>query len=278
MELSWLESLVYGLISGLAEFLPISSHAHRAFFLGLIGCEEDPALRLAVHLGALLAVMVSCAPMLSKLRREYKIASLPKKRRKRQPDLKSMLDIRLLRTALIPLLLTFLAYPMLADLHERLWLLAIFMGLNGILLYAPQFLPGANKDSQSLSALDAVLIGLSSGAGIVPGISRVGMGMYAGLTRGAERRYALDISFLLCIPALVVLLLFDGWWLIAGAGSGLSFPLILQCITAAAAAFGAGYFAIFIMRFLSVKAGFSGFAYYCWGSALFMMILYLLIS
>lgn len=278
MELSWLESLVYGLISGLAEFLPISAEAHRALYLKLIGAGEEPALRLAVHVGALLALLVSCAPLLSRLRRERRIAAIPKKRRKRQPDLKTMLDLRLLRTALIPLVLTFLVYPVVSNLHERLWLLAICLGLNGILLYAPQFLVGSNKDSQSLSSLDAALIGFGNGIGGIPGISRMGGALFAGLTRGAERRYALDVSFLLCIPAMIVLLLFDGWWLIAGTGSAVSAMLILQCVTAAAAAFGSAYFAVFIMRFLSVKAGFSGFAYYSWGVALFALILYLMIS
>lgn len=277
MELSWLESLIYGLVSGLVEFLPISAEAHRALFLKLVGAREEPALRLAVHIGALLALLISCAPMLSKLRRERRIASVPKKRRKRQPDLKTMLDIRLLRTALVPLLLTFVAYPVLSDITERLWILAILLGVNGILLYTPQFIPGANKDSQSLSSLDAVVIGLGSGIGAVPGISRVSATLFASHISGTERRYALDICFLLCIPSLIVLLLFDCWWLIAGTGSAVSFILILQWITAAAAAFGTGYFAIFIMRFLSVKAGFSGFAYYCWGAALFALILYLLI-
>lgn len=278
MELSWLESLVYGLISGLAEFLPISAEAHRALFLKLVGAGEVPVLRLAVHLGALPALLIACGPILSRLRRERRIASVPKNRRKRQPDLKSLLDMRVLRTALIPLLLTFLAYPIVSDLHERLWLLAAFLGINGILLYAPQFLPGANKDSLSLSSLDGVLIGLGAGIGAIPGISRVGGALFAGLTRGAERRYALDLSLLLMIPALIVLLLFDGWWLIAGTGSIFTAMLVLQFVTAAAASFGSACLAIFIMRFLSVKAGYSGFAYYSWGMALLALILYLMVS
>ena len=275
MELSWFESLIYGIVSGLTEFLPISAEAHRAVFLRLIGAADHPLLRFMVHLGTLLALLVTCAPILSKLNRERKLASVKKKRRKREPDTRSLTDIRFLRISAIALIVMFILYSSVHDLHERLWILAGFLIVNGILLYVPQFLPGANKDSRAMSSLDSMLVGLSGGLGVIPGMSRMGITTSVALMRGAEKRFALDSALLLSIPALGVLAIID---LIAAFSSvGLTFVVFLCCFTAGLSAFMSAFLGMYIMRFLAVRVGFSGFAYYSWGLSLFSFILYLMI-
>lgn len=276
MELSWFESFIYGVISGLSEFLPISAEAHRALYLRLIGAGDYNLLRFMTHMGALLGLLITCWPMISKLSRERKIASVNKKRRKRAPDTRSLTDIRYLRICVISLIVVFIIHPIVHDLYERLWILAGFLILNGILLYIPQFLPGANKDSRSLSSMDAMIVGLSGGLGVVPGLSRVGLTASAGLIRGADKRYSLDTALLLSIPALAVLLIID-FFGIFSATTGITFLAVLSCFTAGITSFLSACFGIYIMRFLAVRAGFSGFAYYSWGLSLFSFILYLMI-
>ena len=274
MEYTWFECLIYGLISGFTELLPLSSVAHQSLFSVLIGGADHGWLRFAAHLGCLLALLISFVPILTRLRREQKIAKLPRSRRRRQPDFGSLMELRLLRTAAVSMLLVFLGYGLVQQLHQRLWLLALLLGSNGILLYIPQYLPGANKSAVSMSSLDGVLIGLASGCGIIPGISRVGFGTSAAMLRGADRRYAADLGLMLCIPALAVMLILD---IAAGVGAvSFSGLLVFGCVTAAAASFAASYLAVYLVRFLAVKAGFSGFAYYCWGLALFTLIIYLI--
>ena len=275
MELNWLQSLFYGLISGLAEFLPISADAHRALFLKLIGAEDGTAVKMSVHLGCLLALILSCHPALSRMRRERRLAAMPAKRRKRQPDRRSILDIRVLNIAMIPMLLCFLLYSRVAVLYQRLWVASLFMTVNGLLLYIPQFLPGSTKDSQSLSPLDSVVIGLGGGIGSIPGLSRMGAVNAVAQVRGAERRYALDLSLLLSIPALLALLILDGI-AVAGAVPALTFLSVISWILTGFAAFGGAWLAIFILRFMVFNAGFSGFSFYCWGFALLTIFLYLI--
>lgn len=276
MELSWFESFVYGIVSGLSEFLPISAEAHRAIYLRIIGAGDYGLLRFMTHLGTLLALLFACGPSIAKLSRERKIASAAAKRRKRAPDVRSLTDIRFLRIGIISLLVMFILYPSMHDQHERLWILAGFLILNGIFLYVPQFLVGANKDSRSMSSLDAAVIGLCGGLGVIPGISRTGMTASVGLMRGAEKRYTLDNAFLLSIPAIIVLLVID-LFAVFTATTGLTFLAFISCVTAGITSFFGAYLSIFIMRFLAVRAGFSGFAYYSWGLALFSFILYLII-
>ena len=83
------------------------------------------------------------------------------------------------------------------------------------------------------------------------------------------------LALLLSIPALVLLLIFDVIGAFTAGLAGITFLVILQCILAAAAAWFGASAAIMLLRFLSVKTGFSGFAYYSWGVALFTFILFL---
>ena len=276
MELTWFESFIYGIVSGLSEFLPISAEAHKALYLRIVGATDYGLLRFMTHMGALLALMISCWPMIAKLNRERSIAAVNKKRRKRAPDTRSLTDIRFLRICVISLVLLFIIYPIVHDLHERLWILAGFLIVNGIVLYVPQFLPSANKDSRSLSSLDAMMVGLGGGLGIIPGLSRIAMSASFGMMRGATKRYALDTALILSIPALAVLLLID-FFAIFTTSAGLTFLAILSCITAGITSFLSAFAGIYMMRFLAVRAGFSGFAYYSWGLSLFSFILYLMI-
>jgi undecaprenyl pyrophosphate phosphatase UppP len=124
--------------------------------------------------------------------------------------------------------------------------------------------------------VDSMLVGLGGGLGVIPGFSRIGYTTSVAMMRGAEKRYAMDTALLLSIPALAVLLIID-FFAIFTTTAGLTFIAILSCITAGITSFFSACLGIYIMRFLAVRAGFSGFAYYSWGLSLFSFILYLII-
>ena len=276
MRMSWLQSLIFGLFSGFAEFLPISSEAHMVLLGKLFGM-QDPgsAMRFSVHFGAVLALALSCMPQISKIMRENRIASTPVRSRKRQPDTLCLLDWRVLKSAAFFLLIGFVAYPWVGTQGQRLWILCLGLVFNGIILYFPQFMPGANKDARSITKLDALLIGLSGAIGVLPGISRVGSLTSVASVRGCQKEYALHLTLLLSVPALCVLLLIELAQMLAFGIAGFTFLYFLGMITSTITSFFGAYFGIKIMRFLSVKAGYSMFAYYSWGAALFAVILYL---
>lgn len=275
MEFQWFEYLFYGLISGFAELLPVSAVAHQAIFSKLVGGQDHEWLRIGVHIGVLAAVLIAFAPTLSRYRREKRISKLPKSRRNRQPDFGTLMELRVLKTAAVSMLILLLAYGLVHDLYERLWLLAIFVSINGIVLFLPQHLPSANKNAESLSGLDAMLIGLTAGLGVIPGFSRFGCGMAVARIRGTDRRYAADLNLLLAVPAMVGLIVID---LLSGVTAGVTVTglMIFGCIGGAAMAFLGAYLAIRLVRFMAYHAGFSAFAYYCWGFALFSIIIYLI--
>lgn len=275
MELGWLESLFYGLVSGLTEFLPISSQAHQVLMRKVFGAEGSGTLDLLIHLGALMALLVCCSGQVGKLRREQRLARVPKRRRKRQPDRRILLDGRIVRSALLPLILGFLFYSRVAQWGEKLYLISIFCVLNGLILFIPTLLPNGNKDSRSMSALDGLLIGLGSAVSVIPGISRMGAIHSVATVRGADRQHALNWALLLSIPALLLLMAMDVFAIVGAGLGGLTFPILIRYILAGAASFGGAYIGIFILRFLTVSTGLSAFSYYSWGMALLTFILYL---
>ena len=273
--MDWIQTILFGLVSGLTEILPVSADAHQAILTKLFGQTPAPLLQLIVHAAVLIALSQLCGEQIGQLLREQRIMSAPRSRRKRQPDMIKVLDMRLLRTASVFLALGFFAYPYTYAWRLDLHFIAPVMVLNGILLYIPMHMATGNKDSRSMSRMDAVLLGLSGILAVIPGISRVGVITSAGITRGADREQSLSWSLLLCIPALIILLGFDIYGIMLSGFGSLSLTVLLQYLVAAAAAYGAANAGIRILRFMAVGVGFSGFAYYCWGAALFSFILYL---
>lgn len=270
--MDWLESILFGFTCGLTEFLPVSAQAHEALLLKMFGAASTPLLRLVIHTAAILALYQNCAGHIGAMLREQRLLRIPPRRRKRRPDMAKVLDFRFLRTAAVILMLGFFAYPTLSVWRSDLHIIAPILILNGIIVYVPMHLPTGNKDARSMSQLDAVLLGLSGALAVIPGISRVGVLTATGIARGADREQSLNWALLLSIPALAVMLGMDVYTITT---QGIGAYALLQTVLAAAAAFGGAWCAIRTMRFLAVKAGFSSFAYYCWGAALFSLIMYL---
>lgn len=277
VEPNWLQSFFFGLISGFSEFLPISSEAHRILFQKMTGMDRQiDLLRLAAQVSALLAVLLACFPRISKLSRERRLAKVPPKQRKRQPDGRLLLDIRLLHCAWPFAVLGLLLYIILADFVPEIWVLGIILTVNGLVLYLPERFSQGNKDSRSFSALDGALLGILSALSAVPGLSGIGCSSSYGKMRGGDGSYILDMCLLLAVPVLVVLVLVNGYVVLMG-GFAVSAILACKCVVCAVASFISAYYGIILMRFLAYRVGFSGFAYYCWGAALFTFILYLML-
>lgn len=274
--MNFLECIIYGLLSGLAEFLPISAAAHQTILRTLFGADEQPLLTLLVHLGMLGAVLLAMRQQMEKIRRERRLRRIPAKRRKRQPEQQILLDFALIRSASIPVLLGILLTVLFGG-GFSLPVMVAFLILNGVILFVPQFLPSGNKDSRSMTRLDGILMGLFGALGVLPGVSRLGAMLSVASARGADKQKALNWCLLVSVPALIGLLLADVYSLILQGAGSLGVGTVLWFFLSAGAACGGGYIAISGMRFFVSKQSVSGFAYYSWGAALFLFILYMTI-
>lgn len=277
MHWNWLLSMIYGLISGFSGFLPVSVEAHQRLFQEFTGVDSClGGFVISCRLGALAALVVLCRSSIHRLHRENRIARIPTKRRRRQPDKLALNELRFLRTALAPAVIVTLLFSFLSRYVQSLWMLALMIALCGVMLYIPQYFRTGNKSAATVSALDAILIGASLGISPVTGLSGMAGGLSIASVRGLEKRFALELCLLLCIPVSIVLVGIDIFALTL-APSLISGMWFLLYFLAAAAAFVGAYFSVQLMRFLSVRLGFSGFSYYCWALALFTFALYLMI-
>lgn len=276
MNLTWLQSILLGLITGLADILPVSAQAHRLLLLKLFGESSEPALlRLTLHLSTLGALYYCCRGQIIRMTRAQKLARIPKRRRKRPLDTRSLMDLSLLKTTLIPIVIAFLFYSKTASLGSNLLFVAGFLFLNGLILYIPQFLPGSNKDAGYLTRLDGLLMGLGGAASTLPGISCIGTATSIGSVLGMEQNYTLNIALVMNIPVTIGYIVFDILAVASAGLTGLTFGAFVGYLLGAAAAFAGVFFGIRLLKKIASAIGTSVFAFYCWGAALFTFILYL---
>ena len=269
-----LQSLLYGIISGVSEFVPISSYGHQVFLRRVFGQEQwDPLLDLMVHIGLLLAVIVSCRAALSGYIQEF--SGSKHRRRINVTNQRRTYDLRFLISASIVMLAVLLFNRSTAGLEGNfLWLCGFFV-INGIVFYVLDHMRHANKDSSQMSGMDAILTGFLGGLSIFPGISRVGMCLAAAVGRGAEKSIAYNWALILSVPALMLLILFDLIGLFITLGFVITFIGFLYSVLAAIGAFTVGYLIIMFMRLMIVNSGFTGYACYCWGAAMLTFVMYL---
>ncbi len=273
--MNWLESLIYGLVSGFAEFLPISSRAHQDLLLLLFGMDgHDPIRDLLAH-GAMLAAIVSgCRAMLEQLRRKNTVRIHNLSRRSRP---KRILDLRLIKNALMPMVICFLVLTyVIGDKSNLMWV-ALFILINGIILFIPQRIVRANRDAGTMSSFDSFLMGFFASLSAIPGFSRIGCTTSIAICRGADQKKALDWALLLSIPALTLVMVIDIFAIFSFPGLSDFWSNFLGYILCAAGAYIGGHASIFLVKFLIIRTGLSDFSYYCWGTSLISFILYLIV-
>lgn len=277
MDLNWLECLVIGLVSGFTDVLPVSSQAHKAIFLKLFGETGEPVLlRLAIHMAIFASLYFCCGNHLRRILRQLKLARVPKKKRKRPVDSKVIAEFKVLRVMIIPLILSLFLYRYTQDWNNRLNLTAVFLLLNGVILYLPSLLPTGNKDGLSMSILDSLLMGAGGAAAVLPGVSCVGATVSVASACGAQRQFSLNLAYLGHLVLTVGLMLLDVIAIVEG-NIVFSIPILICCLAAAAAAAVGTYFGVRVMRMLAANIGFGVFPFYCFGAALFSFILFLMV-
>ena len=272
--MNWLEILLLGLISGLSTFVPISSSGHERLLLHLFGMTQaDPLCRLMLSFGTFLAVATGCKELLRRLMVERAIAR--RKGRRRAFDSRHY-DYRIVKTAMLPLTVVYTVCSLL-PLSLSLPALALAFIINGIVLFVTENMRHGNKESNRMTALDSILMGLLGGASAIPGISLTGMVSSVAVARGAKLKNALDWSLMIMAPALLLQMALDLLFVVFG-GTTLSFAGFLWCIGGGFFAFIGGRVSIRMAKSVIARAHLSEsiYPYYVWGAAILTFILFLI--
>jgi undecaprenyl-diphosphatase len=198
------QSIILGIVQGLTEFLPISSSAHLRIVPALLGWEDPGAAFTAVcQLGTEAAVLIYFRHELWAVIRKW----LGGPRRFEDPD------VRLgwfLIVATIPIgILGFIFRDQIETGARNLWLIGTVLIVFALVLGYADRVGRHEREVERLSFRDGVLIGLAQSLSLVPGVSRSGATMSAGLLLGLQRPAAARFSFLLAIPAVVASGLFE---------------------------------------------------------------------
>lgn len=277
MNYGWLESILLGIVTGLTEILPVSVQAHSRILMKFMGRGDAPALlELLIHLAILAALYISCQTHIVKMLRARNMSRIPKKKRKRPLDTRSLMDLRLWQTMLLPVILAVLLMEKLESLSANMIIMATFLFLNGLILYIPQFLPSSNKDCRMLSRVEGLLMGLGGCLFAIPGFSGMGAALSVASVTGVDRKYGLNMILLMQMGVMAGKLIHDLMGLFSTGFAGLTFSVVLAYLAAAVLAFVAAFLAVKVLRALAADKGYGMFAYYSWGLALFTFILSLM--
>ncbi len=277
MELSWFKSLLYGFFSGLLDILPVSAQAHSVLLLKFFGMKaSSDVMNLLIHLSVFAALYYSSQTHLVRMNRARALARVPKRKRKRPLDVRSMMDWSLLKTMIIPALLGVYFRKYTGSISGNLMLIALCLFVNGIVLYVPQFFPTSNRDSRTLSRVEGLLMGLGGAASAVPGVSAMGATTSIASLCGVDRIYGLNMALMMNMAILAGLAFLDVLAIAANGLGMLSFLILIRYIASAAAAFGGTMLGIKIMRHMAAGQGYAPCGLYCWGVALFTFILNLI--
>ncbi|HEU4973575.1 MAG TPA: undecaprenyl-diphosphate phosphatase [Baekduia sp.] len=196
------QAIVLGIVQGLTEFLPISSTAHLRIIPAFAGWDDPGAAFTAVvQLGTMAAVLLYFRQDLWNIARAW-LRSL------RDPDERQTLDARLgwfIILGTIPISVLGVLFKDTIETDARqLTLIAIALIVLGVVLEAAERVGRKERRIADITPRDAGWIGLAQAAALIPGVSRSGSTISAGLFLGLERAAAARYSFLLSVPAVVL--------------------------------------------------------------------------
>lgn len=250
--MSLIEALVLGIVQGITEFLPISSTAHLRIIPALLkGADShhswnDPgaAASAIIQLGTLLAVLVYFRSDVASLTRAL-VQSLVTGRPLRTPESRLAWYIG---GATVPLVgAGWLFQDFIKTQARSLWIIAGSLIVLALLLWWAERASRHQRALSELRFLDAQIIGVAQALALVPGSSRSGTTITAGLFLGFTREAAARFSFLLSIPAVAL----SGLWELYDIRHELTAATSGGLVVATIAAAVSGYAAIaFLLRYL----------------------------
>ncbi|MEJ5867863.1 undecaprenyl-diphosphate phosphatase [Pseudokineococcus sp. 5B2Z-1] len=257
--MGWVEALVLGLVQGLTEFLPISSSAHVSIVGQLLFDGRDPgaAFTAIIQLGTEAAVVVYFWRDIVRIVRQWALSLVGRVPRS-DPDARMGWLVIL---GSIPIgVLGLLFQDQIETQLRNLWITAVMLAVFGVLLGVADARASTRKDLSDLSVRDGLLYGFAQALALVPGVSRSGGTITAGLLLGYRREAAARYAFLLAIPAVVAS---GGFQLVSELGEGGAASVDWgPTVLATAISFGVGLAVIaWLLRFISTHT-FRGFVVY----------------
>lgn len=262
-------AIVQAIVQGLTEFLPVSSSGHLALVQHFTNTspEMNTFLSVVLHLGTLVAVFVAFRQTIGQLILEFfrllKDIFTGKFRFKEMNEYRRM--IVMLVVAIIPLCCLLPVYGKLNELvgNPNLFVLGVCFLVTSVLLYLADRCVKGIRTGKDMRVRDALAVGLTQCVATLPGVSRSGSTVAIGMLCGLSKKYALEFSFILGIPAILGAGLMEAKDILAApVSSGLSGETLLPAIIGFLVAAVVGFLAIKMVEWLVASDKYRIFAYY----------------
>lgn len=289
-----LQAIIMGIIQGATEFLPVSSSGHLAIFRNIFHMNTDTGILfdILLHLGTLVAIIIIYRRDIGELLIEgftilglvfvnigRFINNLYKTKKKKKYVKIATTPYR--RFVILVLFSTFvtmcIALPFehfIGNAGNTLLIPGICLVVTSAVLYIADNLKVGNKNASTATYKDSVMVGLAQGAATLPGLSRSGSTIAAGLACGFTREFAVKYSFIMSIPAILGVCILE---LPDLAGAKLSGGEIFNYIVGMIVAGVVGFVCIkFMLRIVKTNK-FKGFSIYCLCAGLISIVCYMVL-
>ena len=257
--------ILLGLVQGLSEFFPISSSGHLVVLKYLLNIDlPGAAFEAFLHFGTILAVMVLFNQEIKKIIISFlgSIGSLLHGKKINsifRDDPFSKFAWFLIISTIPAAIIGYSLNDYFESLFEKPVITSLMLSVTGIIIWiANKIYKGGNKNIKSINGSDALFVGFAQTIAIIPGISRSGMTVLAGLSKGFSRDFAARYSFILSIPIILGSTIFKIKEIVI-----LDIPfstMLLSGITAFVSSYGAMRIFLGIIR----KDKMHYFSYYLW--------------
>jgi len=256
--LNFLDAILLGIIQGITEFLPISSTGHLTLagkLLNLISREHPEqwtAFIAVIQLGTMLAVLIYFYKDLYGIVKDFINENLFSRRSFSNQNLNSKLGW-LIIVGTIPIVVMGLLFKQQIEgaFTKNLYVIALSLIVLGIILFVAEKISKFKKEIDQISIFDSIMIGIAQAISLIPGSSRSGTTITAGLFLGLKRDVAARFSFLLSVPAILASGLLQLYEALSFINSDMIINLIISTLVSAIS----GYLAIdFLIKYLKKKS------------------------
>ena len=208
--MNYFDAIILGIVEGLTEFLPVSSTGHLTIAEKMLGLEvDDPAVTgftAVIQMGAIAAVILYFARDIWNIIRTWVLGLV-------KPEYRGHRDFRMgwyIIVGTIPVGIVGLAFRnVIKDDLRSLWVVGYALIGWSVVMWAAERTARQDRSEKRLNLTDAVVVGLFQCVSLIPGVSRSGATISAGLFRGLDRVTATRLSFFLSIPALLAAGIFE---------------------------------------------------------------------
>jgi len=270
---NWIEAALLGLVQGLTEFLPISSSAHLRIVGSFLPNASDPgaAFTAITQLGTETAVIVYFWRDIVRIVRAW-FGSLTGKVERNNPD--ARMGWLVILGSLPIIVLGLLFQDQIESVLRSMWIVATMLIVFGMILAVADAIGKQERDLTQLTYKHGILYGFAQAMALIPGVSRSGGTITAGLLMGYTREAAARYSFLLAIPAVFGSGLYQLYKTVSN--EGLAGPYGLPEIALATViAFVVGYVIIgWFLKFVSTRS----YRLFVWYRILLGLALYVLLG